>query len=133
MKIILLACHIGISKAVMIDDNRVFEAKKVLDKAFILAEKLPASLTKYCLVDDLGELCETLGYIIRARECFDETLRTYKEISKLAKIPPLIEFLLLRKLGRLAKDACAILSVDPEIEMQAQQSHYDCAAEVSLL
>jgi tetratricopeptide (TPR) repeat protein len=124
-----LECLIGISEAVMMDDKRVSEATKVLDKAFILAEKLPTSLTKYCLVDEMGKLCENHGYISRARECFDEALRTYKEVSNVAKKPLLIEFVLLRKLAKLAKDVCAIVSVDPGIAMQAQRSNYDRAAE----
>jgi tetratricopeptide (TPR) repeat protein len=136
---VILECRIGISKAIIMD-NRVSEANTILDKAFISAKKLPACLAKiyflddmgkFCenLVQDMGKFCENFGYIRRARECFDEELRTYKELSNVAKKSPFMEVLLELKLGKLAKKACAIVSVDPEIAMQAQRSHYDRAAE----
>ena len=123
---VILECRIGISKAIM-TNNRVSEAKTILDEAFILAKKLPASLEKNYFVQDMGKFCENLGYIRRARECFDEALRTYKQLSNVAKKPPFMEVSLELKLGVLAKKS--IDSVDPEIAMQAQRSHYDRAAE----
>ncbi|CAB4031319.1 Hypothetical predicted protein [Paramuricea clavata] len=136
---VILECRIGISKAIM-TNNRVSEAKTFLDEAFILAKKLPASLEKNIYVEDMGKFyesrvqdmekfCENLGYIRRARECFDEALRTYRQLSIVVKKPPFREVLIELKLGKLAKDVCAIVSVDPEIAMQAQRSHYDRAAE----
>jgi tetratricopeptide (TPR) repeat protein len=124
----ILECRIGISKAIMMD-NRVSEAKIILDQAFILAKKLHASLEKMYFVQDMGKFCENIGYISRARECFDEALRTYKELSNVAKKPPFMEVSFELKLGKLAKNACIIDLANPEIAMQAQRSHYDRAAE----
>jgi tetratricopeptide (TPR) repeat protein len=137
---VIVECRIGISKAVMMDNNRVSEANTILDEAFILAKKLPASLEKIYFVEDMGKFCESrvqdmekfcesLGYIRRARECFDEALRTYEQLSNVTKKSLFMEVSLKLKLAKLAKDACTIVSVDPEIAMQSQRSHYDRAAE----
>ncbi|CAB3984401.1 ---NA--- [Paramuricea clavata] len=104
---VILECRIGISKAIIMD-NRVSEANTILDEAYILAKKLHASLEKIYFVEDMGKFCENFGYIRRARECFDEVLRTYKELSNVAKKPPFMEVSLELKLGKLAEKACAI-------------------------
>ena len=124
-----LECSIGISKAIMMDNNRVSEAKIILNLAFISVEKLPASLEKLSFVWNMGKLYENLRDIICARHCFDEAFRTYKELSNTTGILPLMGSFLAQELGNCAKNACAIGSVDPEIAMQAQRTHYDRAVE----
>ncbi|CAB3984614.1 PREDICTED: uncharacterized protein LOC109482825 isoform X2 [Paramuricea clavata] len=124
----MLECRLGLSKVIMMD-NKVSEAKMVLDETFILAKKLHASIQKVYFVQHVGRFCESLGYISRARQCLEEALRTYKELSNVAKIPPFMEVSIELSLAELAKKACAIDSVNPEFGIQAQRSHYDRAAE----
>ena len=124
----MLECRFGLSKAIMMD-NRVSEAKTVMDETFILAKKLHASIQKVYFVQDVGRFCESLGYISRAGQCLEEALRTYKELSNVAGNPPVVEVSIEMWLAELAKKACAIDSVNPDIAMQAQRSHYDRAAE----
>ena len=123
-------CSIGISKAIMMDNNRVSEAKFILNLAFISVEKLPASLKKLYFVWHMGKLYENRRDIICARHCFDKAFRTYKELSNTTGILPLMGSFLQLELGNWAKNACAMIgSVDPEIAMQAQRIHYDRAVE----
>jgi tetratricopeptide (TPR) repeat protein len=127
----ILECSIGMSKAIMMD-NRVSEATIALNQAFILTKKLHASFQKMLFFWDMGRFCENLGYISCARQWFDEGLRSYKELSNVSKKPQKTAFLevgLELKVGKLAKKACAIDSVNPEIAMQVQRSYYDRAAE----
>ncbi|CAB4005985.1 tetratricopeptide repeat 28-like, partial [Paramuricea clavata] len=127
----ILECNIGISKAIMMD-NRVSEAKIALNQAFILTKKLHASFQKMNLFWDMGTFCENRGYISCARQWFDEGLRSYTELSNVAKKNKKTAFLevgLELQVGKLAKKACAIDSVNPEIAMQVQRSYYDRAAE----
>ncbi|CAB3992653.1 PREDICTED: uncharacterized protein LOC109461575 [Paramuricea clavata] len=124
----ILECRIAISKAILMD-KRESEAKKVLDQTFIFVEKLPASWKKISFVQDMGKLYENLRDKIRVRHCFGAAIRTYRELPNAAKIFPLMGVSLEQKLGKWAENACAISSVDPEIAMQAQRSHYDRAAE----
>ena len=125
----ILECRIDISKALMMD-NRVSEAKTVLDQAFILAEKLPASEKRVSFLWEIGELYQKLCDIGGARQCFDEAVRTCKEESNVDKKLPIMEFWLELKLGELTKNACAIGVVNSEFGIQAQQYRYDRAAEV---
>jgi tetratricopeptide (TPR) repeat protein len=111
-------------------DNRVSEAKTVLDQAFILAEKLPASEKRVSFLWEIGELYQKLCDIGGARQCFDEAVRTCKEESNVDKKLPIMEFWLELKLGELTKNACAIGVVNSEFGIQAQQYRYDRAAEV---
>ena len=127
---VISECRIGISKAIIMMDNRVSEARTVLDEAFIAAKTLPASFKKYSFLWEIGKLCEKLGDISCARQCFNKALWTCKEESNVDKKLPMWEFRLEMKLGDLAKNRCAIDSVNPEFGIQAQQSHYDRAAEV---
>ena len=116
---VILECRIGILKAIM-TNNRVSEAKTILDDAFILAKELPTSLEKNFFVWKMGKLWENLGDIFRTKQCFEDAIRTYKELSN--KNYPLMEFSLELQLGDLAKKVCA--------EIAMQRSHYDRAAEV---
>ena len=126
----MLECRLGISKAIMMD-NRVSEAKIVLDQAFILAEKLPASEKKVSFLEQIGESYENCHEIGRARQCFDEAVRTCKEESNVGKKLPIMQIRLEMRLGELEKNACAIIdSENPEFGKQVQRSHYDRAAEV---
>jgi tetratricopeptide (TPR) repeat protein len=124
----ILECRIAISKAIMMD-KRESEAKKVLDQTFIFVQKLPASLKKISFVQDMGKLYENLRDKIRVRQCFGAAITTYRELPNAVKIFPLMGVSLEQELGKWAENACAISSVDPEIAMQAQRSHYDRAAE----
>ena len=116
---VILECRIGILKAIM-TNNRVSEAKTILDDAFILAKELPTSLKKMFFVWEMGILWENLGDIFRTKQCFEDAIRTYKELSN--KNYPLMECSLELQLGDLAKKVCA--------EIAIQRSHYDRAAEV---
>jgi tetratricopeptide (TPR) repeat protein len=125
----MLLCRLGISKAIMMD-NRVSEAKKVLNQAFIVAKKLPASEKKVSFLEKIGVSYTKCREIGRARQCFDEAERTCKEESNDGKKLPIREFSLALNLGMLAKKARDIDSVNPEFGTQAERSHYDRAAEV---
>ena len=125
----ILKCRIGISKAIMMD-NRVSEANKVLDQAFILAEKLPASKKKVSFLEKIGLLYENRREIGRARQCFDEAVRTCNEESNVGKKLPIMQFRLQLRFGMLTRNACAMGLVDPEFGKQAQRNHYDRAAEI---
>jgi tetratricopeptide (TPR) repeat protein len=116
----ILKCHIRISEALKMD-NRESEAKNVLDQAFILAKKLPTSSKKIRFLRDMGILWENLGDIICSKQCFDDAIRTCKELSNGTQKHLLMEFSLELKLGELGK------KVYPEIAMH--RSHYDRAAE----
>jgi tetratricopeptide (TPR) repeat protein len=126
----ILKCHIGISKANMMD-NKVSEAEDVLYQAFILAGKLPASKKKVSFLEKIGLLYKNRCEIGRARQCFDEAVRTSKEESNFDKKLPIMQFRLEVRLGELAKNACAIIdSENPEFGKQVERSHYDRAAEI---
>ena len=130
----ILECLTGISKTIMVN-SRVSEARIYLDQAFNLAKKLTASKKKCSFLQEIGELYRNLCDINRARQCFDEAIRTCKE-SDIAKKLPFMQFQLEVKLGEMANNTSAVDSANHEIgilleqRLQAQRSHYDRAADV---
>jgi tetratricopeptide (TPR) repeat protein len=116
----ILECRIGISEAIMMD-NRESEAKNVLDQAFILAKKLPTSEKKICFLQKMGILWDNFGDIIRTKQCFDDAIRTYEELTNCSETDLFMEVSLELKLGELAKKVYA--------EIAMHRSHYDRAAE----
>ena len=117
----IVECRIGISKALMMD-NRVSEAKNVLDEAANSAKKLRASEKKVSLLQEIGELYQNCREIGRTRQCFEEALRTCKEDSDVGKILLNTEIYLEAMLGMLAEN--------DEFRIQNQRSHYERAAEL---
>ena len=74
-----MECHIGIFKAVVMEDS-VSKENPALDKAlFSSAMKLPASKRKCFFLQDIGEFCLSIGEVDDARLCYVEALRSAKE------------------------------------------------------